>query len=473
MSALTPSIPRSRPTTRLAERWRTPAARTGFIETAAAKTGWRDLWRLSWPLALAMLLQLSVGLLETWIAGQISSTAQAVVGVTVQVLFLLTTATIALSVGCQALVARMVGAGDWDGASHAVQQTLVLGFWLSLLVVGPLVAFAPALFETVGAGPAIVEQGSRYLRLLALGLVPMNVGLLLNAVLRARGMMRGQLISAGVETAVWIAGSLVFGYLLGGGLAGLAAGFVLGKAAGATMAWRALAGSRLAAWKRFSWRPEGEIAKRILRVGLPTGVQSLVRTAIAFAFYAILGLAIMPNEGVAAYAIGFRLESVGYLLLFALSLAASTVVGQNLGARQPEEAAKACWRLVRLAVALMAVIGAGSYVAAEPLADLFTRDPLVWTYTVDYLRITAIGAPFLALTVVLNGALQGAGSTRGPLVCALLAQGVVGLPLAYGLCHTLGWGPAGVWWGVTGAIVVQGLLVAGWFREGRWKDRRV
>lgn len=444
-------------------------ARGQRAEVSAGGT-WLGLWRLVWPLALAMLMQLGVGLADTWIAGQVSPAAQAVVGLAVQGLWLANALAIALGSGAQALVARLVGAEDWRGAARVVHGAVALAAWSSLALALPLAGLAPTLLAALGGGPWS-QAGGSYLGLLGWGLLPMNVGIVLQAVLRARGAMRAQLVATAVEAFTWLGLSLGLALGLGWGLEGLAWAFVVGKAAGALAAWRQVGASRLGAWEGPWWHLDLAVVRRVLRVGLPSGAQGLVRSLLGLALMGLLGWMVMPQEAIAAHAIGHRLEAVAYLPLVALSLAASTVVGQSLGAQRPEAAARACWRLVGVAMVGMALAGALAWRGSEALADAFTSDPLVWTYTRECLRATAAGALPLALSVVLNGALQGSGATRSVLACSLGAQALVALPLAYAWAILADGGPAGVWWAMATANWVQALAVLACFLSGRWARR--
>jgi Na+-driven multidrug efflux pump len=191
------------------------------------------------------------------------------------------------------------------------------------------------------------------------------------------------------------------------------------------------------------------------------------------AIFAILGGTATPAVSAAAYTIGSRVETSSFLLVFALNVAAATLVGQCLGASDPERAERACWRMTHLATGAMVVVGLGMFVGAEHLASLFTSDPQVIKQTGAYLRALALSEPFMAAATVLSGALQGAGSTRSPLVIATGTQFALGLPLAYLLAHPGGMAASGVWWALALSNVAQGVLVLWWFQRGRWRHKTV
>lgn len=325
----------------------------------------------------------------------------------------------------------------------------------------------------MGASEAVQREGAAYLRLLMLGLVPMNVGVLVTSIFKARGHTFAKLVPTAAECMIWLAGSLALGLWAGWGLAGLALAFVLGKLVGVALAWRIFRASELGRRCTGPWRPEPACMARMLRVGVPTGIQNVLRNLSRMAVYAILALAALPSDAMAAYAIGFRLESVVYLPLMALSIAGATLVGQHLGAGQQERAALVGRNLALGATLAATVAGAALWFGAEPVAGVFTADPLVWAWTVDLLRALAAGLPFLAVGVVLSGALQGAGDTGPPMLITLGSQLGFGIPLAYWLSWTCGWGPAGVWWAITAGMAVNAVLVTAWYAGGRWSGRDI
>lgn len=434
---------------------------------------WVAIWRISWPLVLTMVVNALVGLLDTWIAGRIDPTAQAAVRQSMQLILLVNATITAASIGCQALVSRFIGADDWPSAARAAQQTLLLGLWMSLAVLIPVFLLAPTLFQLMGAPAEVQASGGHYLRLLAIGLLPMDLAILLSAIFRARGRTAALIAGNAVEAVVWAAGSLVLGLWAGWGLTGLAAGFVMGKLAGLLTAWMIFRGTRLASHMTGAWRLDRAWMRRILDIGLPAGAQVMIRNLGMMAFFGILNRLAHPTASVAAFAIGFAIESLAFLPVFALNIATATLVGQNLGAGRPQEAERAAWRIAGVAVLLMTAFGVAFYVWAAPLAGLFTQDPVVLGIATDYLRIAAISEPFLGLVMVLNGALQGAGETRVPMIATFGAQIVLRLPIAWLLAEPLQWGANGAWWAMTGSMMVQAVVMVWLFRRGRWRDKAI
>jgi putative MATE family efflux protein len=449
-----------------------PPAATRPAPEAASAT-WGGIWRLSWPLVLTMVANAGVGLLETWIAGHFGAVEQAVVGLTMQLVLLINALTTAVAIGAQALVSRFVGAGEWAEAGRAARQAVLLGLALSVGLLPLVWLAAPGLYAVLGAPEAVQQAGAPYLRSLVIGLLPMDILIVLHAVLRARGLSIGLLGTAIVENLVWMAGSLGAGLGLGLGLPGLAVGFVAGKVAGLAVAWAIFSRMQLYREAAGGWRPAREWFGRLLRIGSPSAVQVLMRNVGMMAFFGILGLLPVPTAVVAAFSIGMRVEAVAFLPCFALNIAAATLVGQNLGAGRPDDAARATWRVAAVGIVVMTGFAVLFWFGAEALAARFTADPLVRGHVAEYLRVAAISEPFLALAMVLNGALQGAGDARAPMWSVLVFQLMLRVPLGYALALPLGWGTSGAWWAMTVSMVAQGLGITWYFRLGRWRHTRV
>lgn len=453
-----------------------PPAATAAAERGPEPTGvvsWGDIWRLTWPLVLTMIVNAAIGLLDTWVAGRVGPVAQAAVGLVMQLILLINATTTAVAIGAQALVSRFVGARAWPDAGRAAQQALLLGLILSLLVMPPMWLLAPYFFDAMGAPPAVRETGTWYLRALLLALLPMDLGIVLSAIFRARGRTVALFVANLAEGVLWMAGSLVLGLWLGWGLVGLATGFVAGKLANVLIGFAILRQMSLYRSIVEPWRVDWGWFRRILAIGLPAGAQVLIRNLGMMAYFGILGLLARPTEAVAAFSIGFRIESIAFLPVFALNIATATLVGQNLGAGRPDHAESVVWRIVAVGSSVMGAFGVLFWLLADGLAAVFTTDPVVRGFVADYLRVMAISEPFLALVMVINGGLQGAGDARAPMVAVFLFQILLRLPLAVGLALWLGLGATGAWWAMTISMIAQGLGITWYFRLGHWRTREI
>jgi Na+-driven multidrug efflux pump len=170
---------------------------------------------------------------------------------------------------------------------------------------------------------------------------------------------------------------------------------------------------------------------------------------------------------------GLRIEAIIFLPPFALNMAASVLVGQNLGAKNPDRAAAVGWKIAWAGVMLISAISICIFIWAGYFASFLTKDPAVLAETTRYLRITMFSEPFMALSLILGGGLQGAGDTRGNMWVIIICMWFIRLPLAVLLALILGYGAVGVWVAMITSMTFQGILMARRFHQGRWKTLKV
>jgi putative MATE family efflux protein len=224
----------------------------------------------------------------------------------------------------------------------------------------------------------------------------------------------------------------------------------------------------------------GRVALRLRHLGFePAVLWGLLRVSfggvlqfiIATSSYIVL-MRIISTYGsaaIAGYTIAVRIMMFTFLPAWGLSNAAATLVGQNLGAKQPERAEASVWVATKYNVAFLVSVGIVGIVLAEALVGFFTADAAVLRYGADCLRIVSYGYGFYAVGLIVVQAFNGAGDTGTPTWLNVLCFWALQLPLAYGLAKWLALGPDGVFWAA--AISESMLAVAGWllFRRGTWK----
>jgi len=437
----------------------------------------RTVWRLAWPAVITMMLQLLNGLVDMFFVGRLGPAAQAAVGMGGQVLMLLMGVSMAVTTGATAIVARYVGAGDARTVAEASRQSLLLTAAFGAVLAVPLWLLREPVLVAMGAAPEVVRAGDVYLQAIALTTLPWFILLTLTALFQALGDLRTPLYVMLIVNGANILGDsvLINGWgpvpalgLLGAGIASGAS-----RTAGAVVAALWLARTGLWSQAAGPWSPDSKWFGRILRIGYPAAAQSLLRSLGATGYTKILAVGPEGTAAVAALFIGLRAEGLGYMPGVAYGRAATTLVGQSLGAKRPDRAERFGWLCTWQSLAFITALSIVFFVFAEPIARLFSSDPLVIALSASYLRINALGEPFLAFAIVLGGALQGAGDTRFNAFVSVLTMWVLRLPLTWWLCRSLGLGPAAAWWTMAGTTVVQGLLLAWWFHRGRWKTIEV
>lgn len=438
---------------------------------------WTTVWWLAWPSVITMLLQTANGLVDAVFVGRLGATALSAVGLASQVMMILMSVSTAISVGTTALVARFVGADDPTSAEYAVRQSILIAVGASLLSGLLTYALGPSLIGAMGGEGDSLRMGVTYLNILLLGVTPFFLMFVLTGVFRGIGDMRTPLIVMSAVTAVSLLGDwlLIFGVgpfprleIVGAGIA-----TVLSRIVSTVMFLAFLPRSALRRALRGSWRPDYRWFARILNIGTPAAIQGLLRTGASMTYFAILGMTRDGIIAIAALTIGLRTEALAFMPGFAFSVAATSMVGQNLGAGQAERAEKGAWAAAWQGIWVMGAIGVIFIAFADPIASAFTNDRNVIPFAASYLRINGLSEPFLALSMILTGALQGAGETRVPTAVTILTLWIIRLPLTYYLAVTLGLAAMGAWIAMSASTVLSGLAMLAVFKLVRWQERRV
>jgi Na+-driven multidrug efflux pump len=210
--------------------------------------------------------------------------------------------------------------------------------------------------------------------------------------------------------------------------------------------------------------------RRLLWVSVPAGADSLALGVAQLWFLSVVNQ--LNKEAIAAHGIALRWEGLAYLTGNAFSIAAMALVGQNLGARRPDRAARSGWTAFGLGCAAMCVMAVVFYILAEPMFGLFCPKPEqrpIIDQGVPALQLVAFAMPMAAACFIFTGALRGAGDTRVPILFTLVGFYVVRIPLAYLFVGPLEWGLIGAWWAMFADLSVRGLAFLIRFASGRWK----
>jgi len=429
--------------------------------------------RLAWPAMAEMLLMTFTHMVDMIMVGQLGPAAIAAVGLSTQPMFLLLGLFQALASGSTALVARAVGAEDRELANAVARQAGVVTLLFGLLVGVMGWALSPAVPRLMGAEPAVQGLAAAYFRIIMLSMPVVTLAFVLGAVLRGSGDTRTPMQVNAVANVVNVAGNyvLIFGHF------GFPALGVTGAAL-ATAGARVVAGVLLLAILfsgrrrihlslRESYRPKADLLRRVFRVGIPAALEQLVMRAGQLVFVRLvagLGTAVL-----AAHQIALSVEWLAFMPSFGFGMAATTLVGQGIGAGRPDWSEKAAYETRRIGILVLAVIGTGLFFFGEEIVRLYTRDPEVVAMGALALRIMALSQPFMAVNFIMAGSLRGAGDTRWPLLTTATGIWGVRVLLGYLLAVLAGLGLAGAWVAMAADHIVRATLLTARFRAGRWK----
>jgi putative MATE family efflux protein len=436
----------------------------------APDAGWQTIWHLSWPLLLSMGVNAAIMLGDAWMAGWIGSAAQAAVSLASRITFLYVSTTAVVSIGVTALAARAIGADDPDLARQTAGQALWLAIAIAVCFGLPLYLGGTWLLGLTSVTPEVRQLIGQYLTIGLLG-VPALAGWAVTAALqRAQGdsqsQLRGGLLQAGAIFGLeWLA------VRRGWGVSGLAFANAVGDWLLVAYGWRRLLAGPLGDGIRRWPRPDRPMLARIARIGLPAGIQGLFRNAAGLAYSGAVAQAPQSTAALAGLAVGTGIESLAFLPALALGMAASTLVGQSLGAQRPDLAWQHARRIMKSALLLCLPICAAFLFAGPALAAWFSGDATVIGNAASYLWWMGVTEPLLVAAIVGTSVLQGAGDTRFPLFSTILSLYVFRLPLAYWLVPQFG--ADGAWMAMGGSMIVQGIVISLRVRQGRWTTARV
>lgn len=438
---------------------------------------WKAIWSMSWPLLLTTVSTSIIGLVDMQVAGKLGSPQQAAVGLSEQVLFLFMVFIMSIGVGTNAMVSRAAGAGDTNEATEAAAQSLSLSVSIGLVLCVMSLLCARFGLQLFSQAPDVVSIATDYLSTYSFYLVPFSIAAIVHNSFRAIGDAKTPLLIVACTTVINIAGdylTVLYNWPVPGlGLRGIPASGIFASTLGATLGIYFLSRSPLKGSLKRLLPVHMDYVKRILKVGIPSGLQRLGWSLSVFVLFFILTHCTYPTNAIAAWTIGMRVEALLFMPLMALSLAVSSIVGQNLGAKRLDRAVSAGWKVTGIGIALMCVLGTLMFVFAKELAGTMTQDAHTAEYVIAYLRINACSEPLLALTMILGGALQGAGDTRVPMLITVCSHWIVRLPLAYTLAILFKFGPSGAWASMAASCMVSATLTTLRFNSKAWANIKV
>lgn len=436
----------------------------------------RAIVLLAVPMVLEMALESVFAVTDVFFVGRLGPDAVATVGLTESMLAVIYAIDAGLAVGAAATVARRIGEHDTEGASRAAGQAVLLGL-TATLVIALCGAFAgPHLLAAMGASPSVIATGSGFTRVMLGGSGTILMLFLFNSIFRGAGD------AAIAMRVLWLANSinilfgpcLIFG--LGPfprlGVTGAAIATTIGRGTGALFALSRMVrpGGRIHIERRHL-RFAPDIMGRMLRLSGSAAFQTFIGTASWVGIVRIM--ARFGSEALAGYTIGFRVIIFALLPSWGVSNAAATMVGQALGSRQPDRAAKAVWLAGWYDCVVLTIVGAAFVLFAPQIVGAFTADPVVLATGTRCLRVVAAGFPFYAYGMVVTQSFNGAGDTWTPTLINVGVFWVWEIPLAWVLAINFGLGPTGVFVAMTVAFSTLALVSAFLFRRGRWKTKIV
>jgi putative MATE family efflux protein len=451
----------------------------------------RTLLWLAMPVLAEQLLNTLVHLVDLFLARYVGPDATTSVGLAGYFNWFVGVVYGFIGAGATALVARSFGYRGYQDANRFTNQAIGLSIVLGVAAAAGVIAGADWIPGLFGLTSDAAQMTALVLRIQAFGHFFSGALFIGNACLRGGGDTRTPLGIMAVVNLVNILISVPLALGVPGlvprlGVAGIAAGTAAALTIGGFLVLLTLLRGR--AWYRMrivpgsvaeqirlraaNLRPHAETIKRLLRIGIPAGLDGF---ALWFGHLAFLNVVTRLATGdeqtatVAAHITGIRIEALSYLPAFAWGTAAATMVGQALGARAPGRAAKSGHIAAAQAALMTGLLGVVYFTFAGPLYWFFSGDPRVMTIGVPAFRLLAFFQIPLGVDIVYRCALRGAGDTRYPLMFTLIGTLGIRVPVAYVCGPLLGGGLVGAWIGMCSDLGVRVVLSAWRFTQGGWK----
>lgn len=448
---------------------------------------------LSVPMIAASVLHSIQSMVDMFFVGKLGPDEMAAVGMSGSVIMVLATVFIGINTSTVAMVSRAIGEKDEARAGHVAGQSLLLTTFFSAIVGAVGWLASPHLMRAMGAEGPVAALGTGYLRIMFIGMFFMCAAYMISGVLQAAGDTMTPFLLGVLTTIcnVILNPILIFGYFgcPALGVDGSATATVIARAVGFTVWVVALMRDKLRVTMALrDLAPSFKTMLRMLAIGIPSSLQMSIRSIMDLVMITIV--AKFGTLVVAAYAVGGRIRMIGLFPVFGFASSAATMVGQNLGAKNPTRSQQSALVATGVSFLTTSATALMFFVFASPLITVFNDDPAVVSSGAALLRITAIGLCAASIGIVLSRSLNGAGDTITPLIITLVMLWGFQVPMAVYLSGVKEiWGfvipgtrlfesiavnnETGIWYAMVASSVMQATVTALWFSTGRWKRKKV
>lgn len=436
----------------------------------------KAIFMLAVPMVFEMFMESLFAVVDAFFVARVSVDAVAAVGMTESCLTIVYSLAWGMSMGVTALVARRIGEDNKQGAADGAMQAIILGVLFSVVISLVGIFYSEKLLMLMGASPAVIKTGLGYTQWMLGGNIVIMLLFLINGIYRGAGdaaiAMRALWISNGIN--IILDPLLIFGIgpFPAMGVEGAAISTTIGRGVGVCyQLYHLLNGSGKVQLLVSRIKIQWDVIAKIINLSAGGTAQFVIASASWIFLMKIISS--FGSEAVAGYTLAIRVIVFTILPSWGMANAAATMVGQNLGAGQPQRAEQAVYRTGFFNVIFMTTVTIIFLLFAESLIRFFTQDDLVIEYGTLCLQIVSLGYVFYGYGMIMAQAFNGAGDTRTPTILNFFAFWCFQIPFAYFLAVHLDMQATGVF---TAIVVAESLLAMAAviiFKRGKWKLMKV
>mgnify|MGYP006188502485 FL=1 len=435
-----------------------------------------SIFLLSVPMILEMVMESLFAVVDIFFVGKLGDNAVATVGLTEAVVIIVYSVGVGISMAATAMVARRFGEKNFKAAGSAAFQLLIFGGGISIIIAVLGFLFAENILQLMGASDEVIAIGVPYTRIIFAGNLAIMLLFLINGAFRGAGQahlaMRTLWISNGIN--IFLDPLLIFGIgsFEGFGLEGAAWATTTGRSIGVIyQLYHLLNGKHRLVILKENIKLKWKTMKRIIEISMGGMGQFLIDSVAWIVLTRII--AEFGSASVAGFTIAFRILVFSLMPAWGLSAAASTLVGQNLGAKKVKRAVISVWLTARYNVIFLSVITIIYLFFGNVLASWFTLSEEVSTIAGTGLRVIALGYVFFAVGMVMIQAFNGAGDTKTPMYINIGVFLLLEIPMAYILAIPIQMEVLGVFITIAFCHSLHALIAIWFFRKGKWKKIEV
>ncbi|MDI3480457.1 MAG: hypothetical protein PWQ97_112 [Tepidanaerobacteraceae bacterium] len=434
----------------------------------------KEIFRLAWPAILEMVLHTAVWIFDTAMVGRLNAEDLSAVGLGGQLVYTMTFVFASIGVGTSAMIARFTGAGQQEKVNHVAGQSFLIACVIGLILGVLNYLGAEIFFFYIMRDSEVISMGINYMKIVSVGIVFMIPTLVINSALRGAGNTQLPMISALVANTINIVGDyvLIFGHFGFPRLevrgAALATTFAQVCGAAITIGYVIWPQSEVKLKTRDIINFDINTFKQIISLSIPASLEEFSYSGSRL--ISSMWIARLGTLAFAAHQVAVSAESMSFMPGYGFSVAASTLVGQNLGAKREKSAEVSGWEAMKFSLVLMSCVGIVFFLFPQWLMGFFTNIKEVGDLAAACIKIGAFEQPTIAISMTLSGALRGAGDTKGTFLVTTISTWLIRLPLIFMAIFILGKRLEYVWMVTVIQFFLEALLMVLRFWKGQWKN---